>query len=210
MIETPASVALIALGGVIAVAAVAAAYDLGYRLIPDRLVVATAALGLTGQAALYGAQGAAGAVAGAGAVLLLMLVLWRWGLIGGGDAKFLSAGALALPVEALPDLLLTVAAAGGLLALAYLGAHAVARIGMASRLVRPAGRSRSRPLRLWRAELRRVRRRCAIPYGVAIAVGLARVLTKSAGAPAGVSGACSALWSSPSCLPPSRPSAASR
>ncbi|WP_419898753.1 prepilin peptidase [Roseomonas sp. USHLN139] len=141
-----------------------ALHDLALRTIPD-----SASLGLLGIGlALRLGEGQAGqALALAALVALPALLLWRMGLIGGGDAKLLPAIIPLAAPDALPGLLLAIALAGGVLALPYWLAR--------RRLALPAalpGRSRtSLTDRLWRAECRRLRRGGPLPYAVAIAAG---------------------------------------
>lgn len=79
------------------------------------------------------------------AVFAALAALFAFGLMGGGDVKLLAALALWLPVRDYVEMMMWVAVAGGLLTLALLIRHRVAR--------RPG--------------------RPEIPYGVAIATGAA-------------------------------------
>ncbi|WP_159993482.1 prepilin peptidase [Roseomonas sp. 18066] len=140
--------------------ALVALHDLALRTIPD-----SASLGLLGCGlALRLGDGQAGQALALVALLALpALLLWRLGWIGGGDAKLLPAIAPLAAPEALPDLLLAIAVAGGLLALPYLLAR--------RRLALPARPPTTLSARLWRAECRRLRRGGPLPYAVAIAAG---------------------------------------
>ncbi len=156
----------------------AAAHDVAVRTVPNRvsLIVAVAGLGLQILdhqlvAALFG-----GLLVFAGT-----WQCWRRGWIGGGDVKLLSACALLVPPALVPELLLSTAIAGGVLALAYL---ATARLLPAP--LQPgdtATRSDRLIGRIWRAELRRIRRRLSLPYACAISAGV--LLTLNIAVPLG-------------------------
>lgn len=126
----------------------AAASDVATRRIPNRLVAALAALGLArlGLGLAAGASPlAATADLGLGlAVFALGAVLFRFGVLGGGDVKLMAAGALWLGLGSAWTFLAGTALAGGALA-----------VGMVTWLS-VAGRGRPRP---------------SLPYGVAIAAG---------------------------------------
>ena len=93
---------------------------------------------------------------GAGATVLLAgIVLFSFGLIGGGDVKLLAAAACWVGFAALPVFLVAVALAGGVLALLLLILRYAlsGRIAESSPVARLLGRSRD------------------VPYGLAIALG---------------------------------------
>jgi prepilin peptidase CpaA len=101
---------------------------------------------------------------------------WQRGWIGGGDVKLLSACVLLVPPESVPELILSTATAGGLLALSYLilalllrgnGANVPAALGQAGSI-----RRLGLPRRIWRAERRRIHRGLSLPYSCAIAAGV--------------------------------------
>ena len=104
---------------------------------------------------MQGAAAAPSALLHAALALLVGMVLFRLGAVGGGDAKFYAAAALALPLGQALFLLGWTSAVG----LALLLVMAIAR------LFRPASRGTSL-LRGW-----------SVPYGVAIFGGLALTLT---------------------------------
>jgi prepilin peptidase CpaA len=94
----------------------------------------------------------------------LTLAMWLPGLIGGADAKLLTASSLLLAPGALPSMILCIAVAGGVLCLPYLpGGRLFPRPAPS----RPAGLLR----RALRCEQWRLRRRGPLPYAVAIAAG---------------------------------------
>ena len=66
------------------------------------------------------------ALFGGGLVFAGCWYCWRQGWIGGGDVKLLSACALLVPPASVPELVLTTAIAGGVLALFYLAPRATA------------------------------------------------------------------------------------
>jgi prepilin peptidase CpaA len=146
---------------IIALLAVAALHDMAARTIPDWMPVS---LAMGGLALRLQTGGVFASVALALLILLVMAALWFRGFIGGGDVKLTSATALALPPSEVGSFLLTIALAGGVLALLYLGLAVIVR--------RPApGIRRGLPARILKAETWRMHRRGPIPYGVAIATG---------------------------------------
>lgn len=143
----------------------AAAQDVASRTVSNRLSLALAALGL----ALRACDGdplpaLLAALATGAAVFLAAALCWRGGWMGGGDVKLLAAAALLVPPRLVPDLLLAVALAGGVLAAMYL---LLGRIMPKPRAARPARRL----ARILRIEQRRIRRRFSLPYASAIAAG---------------------------------------
>jgi prepilin peptidase CpaA len=144
----------------------AAAHDVAVRTVPNlvSLIVAAAGLGLN---ALDGQL--VPALFGGGLVFAGSWYCWRRGWIGGGDVKLLSACTLLVPPASVPELVLSTAIAGAVLALLYLA------LGLA--LARPLpGDAMPRPTgllgRVWRAERRRIRRRLSLPYACAISTGV--------------------------------------
>jgi Flp pilus assembly protein protease CpaA len=150
----------------------AAATDLAARIIPNRIPLLLAALGLM----LHLAQGSL--IPGllvAAAVFALLLVAWHFGAMGGGDVKLLAATAFCVAPVTVPLLIMRVALAGGVLGVAYLVARRAvhAPVGAPRR-----GATRSLvaswaalPARVLRAERWRIGRQAPLPYGIAIAVG---------------------------------------
>lgn len=144
----------------------AALHDIAFRTLPDGVSLA---LLLCGIALRIEAGQAREALVAFGLVLALALALWRAGWFGGGDAKLMPAATLMVPPWAVPELLLSVALLGGLLALPFL---ALRRQGPHRQPPRPA----ALPGRVLRAELWRLRRGGPLPYGAAIAAGAALAL----------------------------------
>jgi prepilin peptidase CpaA len=147
----------------------AAAHDVAVRTVPNRvsLIVAAAGLGLNALDRQLAAALFDGGVVFAGA-----WYCWRRGWIGGGDVKLLSASTLLVPPATVPELVLSTAIAGAVLALFYL---ALARI--------LPGQARSRPAgllgRILRVEQRRIRRGLSLPYACAIVAGVLLTLNVS-------------------------------
>lgn len=139
------------------IGAVGAVWDIGWRKLPNLLC---AALAIAGVAAVIFSQGAGllpSALGHAAIALVVGMVLFKFGAIGGGDAKFYAAAACGLPLGlALPMLGWT--SLSGLLLL----------IGMS--LTRIAMR-RPATLKGW-----------SLPYGVAIFGGLAMTIITTPGA----------------------------
>lgn len=137
--------AIVLLLGVMLV--VGAAYgDVRTLRIPNLLVVAVAALGLL-RLVVIGDPSVALYTAGASAaVFVIAFVLFWLGLVGGGDAKLISATALLIGYHDLSNFLVLMSICGALLSLAVLLTHRS---------------SESSPSKA----------RLPVPYGVAIAAG---------------------------------------
>lgn len=134
--------------------------DLASRTLPDGLAIGLALTGIAWQSAL----GDLGwSLLAAALVFAVAGLLWRFGILGGGDVKLLAASALLPGAAAVPLALVMTALAGGLLSAAYV---------MGRRLA-PAipARGGALPARIWRAEIRRVRRGGPLPYAFAITAG---------------------------------------
>ena len=147
----------------------AAAHDLAVRLVPNGvpMIVAAAGLGLNALDSQLTA-----ALFSGGLVFAGTWYCWRRRWIGGGDVKLLSACALLVPPTSVPELILTTAVAGGVLALFYV---ALARLLPKPAQSRPASLFR----RVWRAERRRIRRGLSLPYACAITAGVLLTLISS-------------------------------
>ncbi len=140
----------------------ASLHDIATRTIPDRLVLALAAVGLT-ISVINGHV--LGSLLAAGAIFVVTALCWRRGWIGGGDVKLLGAAALGLPPHSVFAFAAAVAFAGGLLAVLYLVAR---RLVPAPTSLRPAGLF----ARAVRVERWRISRGGPLPYACAIAVGV--------------------------------------
>lgn len=150
----------ISIAASIAVLLYAAASDILYRSVPNRVSVALVILALSIDLAR---GGAVAALVVAMLVLAVTVVLWRLGMMGGADAKLIPAVTMLLPPGHVPELLICVAFSGGLLSAFYLA--------LRSFPVSKLGRSPVALLRRFRIEQRRARRADALPYVVAICAG---------------------------------------
>ena len=139
-----------------------ATIDVATRLISNEICLALALLGIAGQFAMP--MQIAQSMFVAAIFLLLLLVIYTRGWIGGGDVKLLVALAIGLPLMGVIELLTITALAGGVLALV----HLMMRLLPYPRLA-PAGSSLVR--RVYAIERWRHLRRSPLPYGVAIACG---------------------------------------
>lgn len=145
----------------------AAIHDVATRtipnLIPALLILAAIAVRLVLGDVLAG-------IGIALAVFSGMILLWWRHWVGGGDVKLAAVAAIAIPIDLVVSFILTVAVAGGVLALFYL------TLSMFIRRPLP-GRRQGLLRRLCKAEAWRINRRGPIPYAVAIAAGGFAVLT---------------------------------
>jgi prepilin peptidase CpaA len=139
---------------------VAAAVDVKLRLIPNPVVLAIACCGL-GLRMLNGLGGALESLAIAVVVFIPLGLLAGRKLLGGGDAKMMAAVTLLVAPTSIPRVFLTIALVGGALALVYVASGY--RTAHARTASAPTG-STSAPN--------------SLPYGVAIAVGVAIVLLR--------------------------------
>ncbi|WP_428377994.1 prepilin peptidase [Lichenicoccus sp.] len=145
---------------------VAAAGDVATRMVSNKLSILIALDGIL----LQSTAGAGLAPYGAAlAVFVAGAICWRVGLMGGGDVKLLAAAALLVPAPLVPGLILSVALAGGILGLLYVGLRLL--VGKPS-----VRRSRVLLWRLLRIEQYRISRGFSLPYASAIAAGAAFVL----------------------------------
>ena len=139
-----------------------ATIDIATRLIRNEICLVLALLGIAGQFASP-VQVAESLIA-ATILLLLLLVIYQRGWIGGGDVKLLVALAIGLPPTGVIQLLTVTALAGGALALAHLMMRQLPYPRLA-----PVGSSLVR--RVYAIERWRHLRHAPLPYGVAIACG---------------------------------------
>lgn len=151
--------------------------DLRQRIIPNRVVALIAASGLL--LSLVSRPERTWISLLAAVVLLFSLgVLSRFGLIGGGDAKLISAVTLLVPPESIGSLLLAIALVGGVISCCYLAAYFVLKRTRAhkTKSVAPANRS-SRLRQLLRIERMRILTARSMPYGLAVLGGVGIVST---------------------------------
>jgi len=136
--------------------------DIATRLIRNEICLVLALLGIASQFARP--MHVAESLVVATILLLLLLVIYARGWIGGGDVKLLVALAIGLPLIGVIQLLSITALAGGVLALV----HLMMRLLPYPKLA-PAGSSLLR--RVYAVERWRNLRHAPLPYGVAIACG---------------------------------------
>jgi len=129
--------------------AVGACWDLSRRRIPNELVIVLLGAGVVAVAATSGMRGVLTvSVAGAVTGLIIWLPLWLIGFMGAGDVKFFVAAAVWLGPRATLGAAFVSAIAGGILGCAWVAIRRRTKSGQAS----------------------------SLPYGVAMAVGLAVVV----------------------------------
>jgi prepilin peptidase CpaA len=95
-----------------------ATIDIATRLIRNEICLALALLGIASQFA--SPMQVAESLITATILLMLLLVIYQRGSIGGGDVKLLVALAIGLPMMGVIQLLTITALAGGILALVHL------------------------------------------------------------------------------------------
>ena len=136
--------------------------DIATRLIRNEICLALALLGIASQ--FVNPMQITESLIAATILLLLLIVIYQRGWIGGGDVKLLVALAIGLPLMGVIELLTITALAGGVLALVHLMMRLLPHPKLA-----PAGSSFVR--RVYAVERWRNLRHAPLPYGVAIACG---------------------------------------
>jgi len=131
----------------------AAAWDLSKRIIPNALVMTVGVGGLLLRLVSAERHALWMSAAAAGFLFFALLPLAKWGTLGGGDAKLITATAVGQPPASMFPILLGVAVAGGLLAVFCL-IHNWTRNRNSHRIVTLPG---------WQAEM---------PYAPAILAGV--------------------------------------
>jgi prepilin peptidase CpaA len=140
--------------------------DVKDRIIRNECVAVIAACGLALAATAWPRQIWSGAAV-AFAALVCLGFLHRLGLLGGGDAKLISAVTLLTPPAAAGQLLVAIACAGGALSCVYLAARRALRRTAAARNAPPSsGQS------LFARERARIIAGQPMPYAVAVAGGV--------------------------------------
>lgn len=153
----------------------ASLYDIGWRLIPDKISVILLVVGGVLRYLDGGLLALGYALLASAAVFALLLAAFSAGIMGGGDVKLGATATMLVPLAHVPSYILAVALAGGIVSLVYVFLHWTFR----HRQSRPrvavtpidSPRQRSLMRRLAAAELRRIRTKASIPYGLAIAAG---------------------------------------
>ena len=139
-----------------------AVIDIATRLIQNEICLMLALLGIASQFA--SPTHVTESLIAATILLLLLIVIYQRGWIGGGDVKLLVALAIGLPLTGVIQLLTVTALAGAVLALVHLMMRLLPYPGPA-----PAGSSLLR--RVYAVERWRNLRHAPLPYGAAIACG---------------------------------------
>src|SRR5262245_61661098 len=139
-----------------------AVIDIATRLIRNEICLMLALLGIAGQ--FSSPMHITESLIAATILLLLLIVIYERGWIGGGDVKLLVALAIGLPLMGVIQLLTITALAGGVLALVHLMMRFLPYPKLA-----PVGSSFLR--RVYAIERWRNLRHAPLPYGVAIACG---------------------------------------
>ena len=148
--------------------AVSAATDLKDRLIPNELVVAVAAIGLT-QGLLARPWQVWLSLLAAVVVFCGLGVLSHYRIIGGGDLKLISAVTFLVPPDRVGQLLIEIALAGGVLSCVYLAA----RYGLKSSAEASSTARREPGIALTlRTERARIAAGDPLPYAVAVLGGV--------------------------------------
>ena len=150
--------------------------DLKARRIPNGLVLLVLALAMALQ--LLSGRGTLWlSLLIAGLVFVVGAMLSRLNLLGGGDTKMISAVSVLVPPAVVPALLISIALAGGILSLFYLGAGWLVRRNGGAALAAGAAHSGASDFdRLVRIEVGRMRANEPLPYGVAIFGGTVSLL----------------------------------
>ena len=97
----------------------AAVWDLSKRTVPNTLVLMVGGGGLLRLAAAE-RYAAVVSIAAAGILFVLLRLLANFGMLGGGDAKLIAVVTLGQPPASILPMLLSIALAGGILAIVYL------------------------------------------------------------------------------------------
>ena len=152
---------------IIALLALAASADIGYRIIPNWIAATIAVLGLAIRLSVSPSALLVSACI-ALAVFAGMVFLHSRRVFGGGDVKLVAATCLGLAPAATNQFIFVTAMAGGIVAVLHLiGRRVVRNRGLCAPL--PRGTSLFR--RIVSIEIWRLARHGSLPYGVAIACG---------------------------------------
>lgn len=151
---------------VLVLLSLAALRDVRVRLLPNRLVLTVAAIGL-----LVGAIERPAtlwmSLLLAFVLLVILGTLGHYNMLGAGDAKMIAAISLLAPIDRVPILLFAIVMAGGILSAVYLILYRTLKR-------RPDDKPASTAFARWlRRERVRVATGQSVPYGVAIAAGAA-------------------------------------
>jgi len=147
--------------------------DVVSRLIPNRICLALALIGMFGRL-LDGPWALLISVAIAVGLFAILLFLHNFKMLGGGDVKLLAALALGLSPIGVVAMIIVTILAGGILSLM----HLVMRRLPVPRLARTDS---SLLRRVYAVERWRIIRHAPLPYGVAIACGGIWIISKTIG-----------------------------
>jgi prepilin peptidase CpaA len=156
---------LFILFGALVLCCFAAITDLQQRRIPNLLVLAVIALAFIRMDMQFDSALMLGDIKWAALVLVGGLILWRLHWLGGGDVKFIFAGALLVGASALTDYLVLTILRGGLLGILAFGdmwleKHYGWSTGLAFPRADMAVRTPDAPLP----------RKASVPYGIAVSL----------------------------------------
>jgi prepilin peptidase CpaA len=151
---------------------ISARTDLKDRIIPNKLVVAVAAIGLA--QALVARPGLVWLSLLVAAVVLCGLgILSHYKIIGGGDTKLISAVTFLVAPDRVGQLLIEIALAGGLLSCLYLAAHYGLKSQRASRSATlEVAPPESGHARMIETERVRIAAGDSLPYAMAVLGGV--------------------------------------
>jgi prepilin peptidase CpaA len=156
------------LAAAVVICATGAVSDLRTRRIPNALSIAIAALGFVRLGYTQDLIGDASTLAAAGAAFAITVALFRWGAIGGGDAKMITAMTVLVGYQQITVFLFLMSLCGGALALVMLAAERL-HLGFGGR--RTLAHTHTHTPLPRDGGLPGERQRATVPYGVAVAAG---------------------------------------
>lgn len=151
------------LAAAVGICTMVAYQDMRTRRIPNALTLAMAMLGLARIGLAQDVAAGGCTLAAAMMIFVVVLALFRCGIIGGGDAKMITATVLLIGHRQVIGFLFLMSLCGGILALASL---ATAKLDPSARRFQRAALALSTP-RIDRYRI--AQKRPTVPYGVAVA-----------------------------------------